>query len=81
MLAVIAIGYTHPTTFAYTFPLGIALLLILSLVLQIAILRRLTELLLPDQYVSKFRLQSTLVQIGNVVTLSMFAYGIASRFL
>jgi len=80
MLAIMAIGYTNPHTFAYAFPIGIALVLLVSLILQFAIFRRLTDLSLPDDFVSKFRLHSILVQIGNAVALSMFAYGIAVRF-
>jgi len=80
MLVVIAIGYANPQTFAYAFPIGVVLVLIVSLILQFAIFRRLTELSLPDDYVSRFRRQSTLVQIGNVLALSMVAYGISARF-
>lgn len=80
MLAVIAIGYTNPRTFVVGFPIGVVLVLIVSLTLQIAILRRLSELSLPVEYVAKFRIQSIVVQIGNVIALSMFAYGVVERF-
>ena len=79
MLAVIAIGYSNPQSFSIGFPIGVALVLIVSLILQFAILRRLNELSLPQDYMSKFRLQSTLVQIGNVVAMSLFAYGIVGK--
>ncbi|MBX3416863.1 MAG: hypothetical protein KF851_04605 [Pirellulaceae bacterium] len=79
MVAVMAIGYANPSTFIITFPIGLILLLVVSFTLQIGILRRLSELSLPDEYVSKFRLQLTVVQIGNVIAFSMFAYGIVGR--
>lgn len=79
MVAVMAIGYANPSTFVVAFPIGVILVLVVSFTLQIGILRRLSELSLPGEYVSKFRLQSTVVQIGNVVALSMFAYGIVGR--
>ena len=79
MLMTIAVGYTKPQAMSLAFPVGIVLVLIVSVALQIAIFRRLTELSLPDDYVSGFRVQSILVQIGNAVALSMFGYGIAAR--
>lgn len=79
MVAVMAIGYANPSTFVVAFPIGVILVLVVSFTLQIGILRRLSELSLPDEYVSKFRLQSTVVQIGNIMALSMFAYGIVGR--
>jgi hypothetical protein len=61
------------------FPAGVALVLTVSLALQIAILRRLKQLALPDHYVAKFRVQSMLVQLGNILALSMLAYGVVGR--
>ena len=79
LLVVIAVGYVNPHTFVVTFPVGVVLILIVSLSLQFTIFRRLNDLSLPDNFVAKFRIQSTLVQIGNIVALSMFAYGIVGR--
>ncbi|MBN1910991.1 MAG: hypothetical protein JW818_14695 [Pirellulales bacterium] len=80
MLAVIAIGYMNPPSFFIAFPIGVVLVLLVSFAVQVAICRRLTELSLPVEYVARHKVQSTLVQIGNVVALSMFAYGIFVGF-
>lgn len=79
MLAVIVVGYVNPGLFSVAFPAGVALVLTVSLALQIAILRRLKQLALPDHYVAKFRVQSMLVQLGNILALSMLAYGVVGR--
>lgn len=76
MLAVIFVGYLNPQTFRFAFPVGVLLVLINSLVVQILIFRKLKTLSLPQEYVSKFRVQSILVQIGNIVAMTLFAYGI-----
>ena len=76
MVAVMAIGYANPSTFVVAFPIGAILVLAVSFLLQIDILRRLSDLSLPDEYINNFRLQSTVAQVGNVMALSMFAYGI-----
>lgn len=78
-LVAIAIVYANPQTFSVVFPAGFVMILFASLVMQVAIFRRLTELSLPGEYVTKFRIQSTLVQIGNIITLSLLAYGIVMR--
>ncbi len=80
MLAVIAAGYIYPRTFVVGFPIGVILVLIVALSIQIAILRRLSKLALPEEFVAKFRVQSILAQIGNVVAMSLFAYGVVYRF-
>jgi uncharacterized membrane protein len=80
MLVVVLIGYLNPDTFIVGFPIAVVLVLIASFALQIAILRRLSQLSLAKEYVAKFRTQFTLVQIGNVLALSLFAYGIVGQF-
>ena len=78
MACVIAASYLNSALFRWLFPTGVVLVLIVSLILQLFIFRQLRSLGLPEDYVSKFRFQSIAVQIGNVVALSMFAYGIVS---
>ncbi len=79
MLAIIAVGYGNPRIFLVAFPAGVVLILVVTLALQIAIVRRLKQLALPDNYVAKFRVQAMLVQTCNIVALSMLAYGIVAR--
>lgn len=74
---VILVGRANPATFRWLFPVGVAAVLAVSIILQIIILRRLDTLQLPDEFVSRFRFQSIAVQTGNVIALSLFAYGIA----
>ena len=81
MLAVIAAGYINPSTFVVGFPIGVILVLIVALSIQIAIVRRLSELALPEEFVAKFQVQSILAQIGNVVAMSLFANGVVYRFI
>lgn len=79
MLIVIVLGYAIPNSFVIGYPIGILMVLIISLLLQVSVFRRLTELSLPADYIAKFRLQSTIVQIGNVIALSLFAYGVVGQ--
>jgi hypothetical protein len=79
MLLVIVIGYSYPHEFPMLFAGGVVAVLMISLALQIAIVRDLKKLSLPDAYVNKFRVQSMLVQFGNIAALSMLAYGIVAR--
>ena len=74
---VIVIGRTNPDVFRWMFPLAAAAVLAVSITLQIVILRRLDTLDLPVDFVSRFRFQSIAVQTGNVIALSLFAYGIS----
>ena len=76
MLAVLAIGYLSHSAFVVAFPIGVVAVLVVSLSLQFSILRRLRELSLPAEYIMRFRTQSIIVQIGSIVALSMFTYGI-----
>lgn len=77
MFVVLAVGYTKPQTIAVAYPIGVVLLLLVSLVLQIAVFRRLNELALPNDFVARFRVHATLVQICDAVSVIMFAYGVA----
>ena len=74
---VILIGRTNPDVFRWLFPLAVFAVLAVSIILQVIILRRLDTLDLPVDFVSRFRFQSIVVQTGNVIALSLFAYGIA----
>ncbi len=76
MLVVIAVGYGNPRVLPVAFPAGVVLVLVVSLALQLAILRRLKQLALPENYVANFRVQAMLVQTGNIAALSLFAYGV-----
>lgn len=78
MLLAVAVGKIYHQATAIAFPLGVAMVLILSFVLQLAILRRLKELSLPEEYRAKFGVQSALVQIGNVVAMGTIAYGVVA---
>ena len=73
---VIVIDLLSPGTSRWLFPVGVAAVLFASVVLQVTILRRLDTLGLPVDFVSRYRFQSIAVQVGNVVALSLFAYGI-----
>ena len=77
MALVILVSRTNPAIFRWLFPGAVAVVLVVSIVLQIVILRRLDTLQLPDDFVSRFRFQAIAVQTGNVIALSLFAYGIA----
>ena len=74
---IVVVGRFRPGSFGLLFPAGIAVVLLVQVSLQIAIFRRTDSLELPNDYVSRFRLQSISVQIGNLVALSTFAYGIS----
>ena len=78
-IVVVLIGHMARSIFVVVFPIAVILMLVISFNLQTAKLRRLSELSLPDEYVGKFRLQSTVVNISNVVALAMLAYGIVGR--
>lgn len=80
MLIMITVSYTLPQALVFVVPVSVALLLLFSIALQVAILRRLRELAVPADYVSKFFVQSCLVQAGNIIALSMFAFGIVGQF-
>ena len=80
ILVVMAVGYANPETFVVAFPVGIVLVLLVSLGLQVAVFRRLAELSLPDEYVAKFRVRSILVQLGNIAALSLLAYAVITRY-
>ncbi len=73
---VILVARTYPGTFRWLFAVGVVAVLLISLVLQTLILRRLATLDLPNDFVSRFRFQSIAVQFGNIVALSLFAYSI-----
>ena len=79
MLAVLAVGFFSPQLLPLVFPVGVGLVLVVLLAIQVAVFRRLKELALPDSFVTRFRVQSTLVQLGNIVALSLLAYGIVAR--
>ena len=72
---VVLLGRSSPGSFRWLFPVAVAAILAVSIILQIVILRRLSTLGLPDDFVERF--QSIAVQTGNVIALSMFAYGIS----
>ena len=74
---VILLGRSSPGSFRWLFPVAVAAILAVSIILQIVILRRLSTLGIPDDFVERFRFQSIAVQTGNVIALSMFAYGIS----
>ncbi len=76
MAAVIMAGRLRPELFRWLFPVGASAVLIFALVLQLSIFRRLRDLELPDVFVSKFRFHSIAVQVGNIVAISLIAYGI-----
>lgn len=78
MLLVLPIGFANPRAFLVAFPVAVALIVVVLLTSQVAILRRLSELGLPADCVDRFRVQSTLVQIGSVAALLLFAYGIVA---
>lgn len=80
MLIMFAVSYTVPQAIVFVFPASVVLLVLFSIALQVAILRRLSELAIPADYVSKFFVQSCLVQVGNLIALSMFTFGIVGRF-
>ncbi|MBL8872512.1 MAG: hypothetical protein JNK90_22235 [Planctomycetaceae bacterium] len=80
MLIMFAVSYTIPQTLVFVFPASVVLLLIFSIALQVTILRRLKELTLPADYVAKFFVQSCLAQVGNIIALSMFTFGIVGQF-
>jgi hypothetical protein len=79
MAVVIAVIYLAPQTLVVVFPIGIVLMLIFMIVLQMAVLRRLSELSLPNDYIRKFRFQSAIVQMGNLLALPLIAYGVVAR--
>ena len=77
MAVVILVGRSNPSVFRWLFPVAVAAVLAASIILQLVILRRLDTIGLPEDFVSRFRFQSFAVQTGNVIALSLFAYGIA----
>jgi hypothetical protein len=80
-LIMIAVIYAFPQTLVVALPAGLLAVLLVSVVLQYAVFRRLLDLSLPDDYVRRFRVQSTLVQIGNIVSLGLVAYGVVATFI
>ncbi len=78
MLLVLALGYSSPRLFFVAFPIGVVLCLAISAILRIAVFRRLRQLSLPNDYVARAKLQSTLVQWGTIIALSLFTYGIVA---
>lgn len=79
MLIVIVIVNYSPRLSRVVFPIGVAVVMAISIAVTIAIIRRLSELALPSDYVRKFRNQSLLVQIGYIAAMSMFALGVMSK--
>lgn len=73
---VILVGRSNPGMFRWLFPIAVAAALGVSITLQTVVLRRLTTLGLPGDFVSRFRFQSIAVQVGNVIALSLLVYGI-----
>ena len=73
---VILVTVTYPAAFWWLFPIGVVAVLLVSLVLQVLIFRRLAFLGLPDGFVSRYRFQAVAVLLGNVVALSLLTYGI-----
>lgn len=67
--------YCTPQAFA----VGVGLVLISSIGLQLVIVRHLRVLALPEAYIARFRIQSILIQIGNVAALSMLVYGVVAQ--
>ena len=80
MLVIIALGYLDPRNFFFALPLGVVLILIILVMLQVAMYRRMRELAVADDYLRKFVRNTTLVQIGNIVALSLLVYGAVGSF-
>jgi hypothetical protein len=76
MGVVILVGRSDPGVFRWLFPIAVSVVLFVSIALQAVVLRRLAALELPEDFVSRFRFQSIAVQSGNVIALSLFAYGV-----
>ena len=81
MLAVLATALVNPQWLVFAFPAAVALVFVILLAIQVAVLRRLSELSLPKDYIAQFRTQSILVQIGNAIAFSLFTYGAVGRLL
>lgn len=79
MIVVFLLSTQIPGVFTIVFPIGVVMLLLVAFVIQASILRRLSQLSLPAEYVKKFQFQSFLVQTGNVLALSMMTYGVIMR--
>lgn len=79
MIVVFLLSTQIPGAFTIAFPIGVVALLVVAFAIQASILRRLSQLALPAEYVRKFQLQSFIVQIGNVCALSMMTYGVIMR--
>jgi len=80
-LVMIAVIYVLPQTLVVALPAAILSVVLVSLVVQFAVFRRLLDLSLPDDYVRRFRVQSSVVQMGNIVSLGLVAYGVVATFI
>jgi|GEM_PF-2211915 len=79
LLALVAVVYFFPASFKVAAPIACGLTLLFTVQLQVSIVRRLRSLAISEQYVSRFRVQSTLVQLGNLVSLSLLALAFIAR--
>lgn len=79
MLVVLLIGRVMPQLFLPSFIAVIVFLIAFSIAIQVLIIRRLGALELPSEYVAKFRFQSILVQVGNLVGYALIVFGISER--
>jgi len=79
LLALVAVVYFFPASFKVAAPIACGLALLFTVQLQVSIVRRLRSLAISEQYVSRFRLQSMLVQPGNLVSLSLLALAFIAR--
>ena len=80
MSIVLGLSMLIPGAFRWMYPVAILAALAVAFVLQFFIWRRLRTLDLPDTFKSRFLFQSIAVQIGNVIALTSFAYGIAGTY-
>lgn len=79
MLVAFALAYANPSNLHLIVPVGLVLVLLTSLLIQYSIIRRVSELSLPAEYVARFRIQALLVSIGSVVAAILLAYPFVTR--
>lgn len=76
-VVVLIVGMAYRQAFAQIFATGFLCVLFSLALLQIAVYRRLRSLELSPEYMKRFVQQAAFVQIGNLASISMLAYGMA----
>lgn len=72
ILVAMAICYAVPQYTIVILPIAILFILAASVALQFAVFRRLAQLSLPADYISKFRTQAILAQTGEAISYVLY---------